>query len=564
MRTSFFGLNVALSGLDTAQRGLDTVNHNINNVNTPGYSRQVNDQSAVPAMALLDGTGMVGTGSQVTAVNRIRDEYMDFKFWSESISAGEWDVKKSQLSDIEATFNEPSDSGFSKVLDDYFNAMQDLSKDPSSSAARKLVIGDGVSLAQYFNNVGDHFEKLQSDLNDTVKIKVDEINSIGTQIQQLNKQIYSYEVDGNTANDLRDARGALVDKLSKLVNIQANEVVTGKLPNGKDDKHFEITISGKAFVDHFNLSKLAVVQRDTKLNNEDVPNLYDVAWADGNTLEVKGGELKGYLDVRDGNEGVTEGTQQSPAYKGIPFYIRKLNDFVRKFALQINEGITETDNANGTKTYSKDNLGHADGFGIASKAGEASPTGIRFFTIDSWSSKTSSITELESGEFINSSVTTDPNTGLPLTGQALTDSIAAKYQTMTAKNFCVGGDLIHLDQGQNFVAVSATGQPEDAGNLTNIINMRHNSHLFAEGTPEDYMKSLVATLGIDSQEAVRISKTQQNIVSQIDNRRTSNSGVSLDEEMSNLVKFQHAYSAAAKMVSTMQQIYETLINKVGL
>lgn len=555
MRTSFFGLNVALRGLDTAQRGLDTVNHNINNVNTPGYSRQANVQTASQAMPVYDGTGMIGTGSEVNAVNRVHDEYLDFKYWSESVSSGEWDVKQSQLADIEATFNEPSDSGFNKVMDEYFSSMQELSKDPSSSAARKLVIGRGQTLSKYFNNLGDHFEKLQADLNSSVNIKVDEINSTGSQIQQLNKQIYAAEVDGNTANDLRDARGVLVDKLSKLVNIEASEVVTGKLPSGKDNKHFVITISGKAFIDHFNLSKLKVEQRTDKLNvNEDIPNLYDVKWADGNSIDIRGGELKGYLDVRDGNEGRTEGLTQSPTYKGIPYYIRKLNDFVRKTALQINEGITETEQPDGSKTWSKDGLGHADGFGIATKAGEASPTGIRFFSAIGWSPTSKITTELDSNEFIDSTTAAGGAT-----------AIGNKYlNTLTAKNFCVSGDLIHKDKGENNLAVSATGQSEDKQNLLNIIDMRHNTHLFAEGTPEDYMKSLVATLGIDSQQAQRISKNQQNIVSQIDNRRMSVSGVSLDEEMSNLVKFQHAYSAAAKMVSTMAEIYDTLINRVGV
>lgn len=86
--------------------------------------------------------------------------------------------------------------------------------------------------------------------------------------------------------------------------------------------------------------------------------------------------------------------------------------------------------------------------------------------------------------------------------------------------------------------------------------------MFSEGAPEDFMKSLVATLGIDSQQARNYSMNQKAVVNQIINRRLSNSGVSMDEEMANLVKFQHAYNAAAKMIQTMNEVYDTLINRL--
>lgn len=552
MRSSFFGLNVASSGLYTAQRGLDVVNHNINNVSTPSYSRQQSVQSASPAMSVYDGTGMIGTGSQAVAVERIHDDYLDFKYWSENIGVGEWSVKADQLEDIEKTINEPSESGFNIVMNDYFSAMQELSKDPSSTAARKLVIGKGVTLAKYFNNVAVHLEEMQADLNYNVKIKVDEINSLGTQIQHLNRQIYTAELDGNTANDLRDKRTGLVDSLSKLINIEAGETVVGQLPNGADEKHFSITISGKSFVDHFSISKLAVKQRDDKINvNEDIGYLYDVTWEDGNKLNIKGGELKGYLDMRDGNEGQDEGNGPSPNYKGVPFYIKKLDEFVRKFALAMNEGITERVDSTGTKVFTKIGQGHADGYGMQQPGKTTSPTGIRFFTAVGWSSSQNGNAELTSSEFVGSASTVD--------------QLGNAYQSMKARNFCISADLVNQESGEyNIAASTVAGEPEDGSNLITMIGMRHDTHLFVEGTPEDYMKSMISTLGIDTQQAAMISETRVSMTKQIENRRTSISGVSLDEEMANMVKYQHAYNAAAKMISTMAQIYDTLVNRVGM
>lgn len=538
MGESFFGLNVAVRGLFTAQRSLDTVNHNLNNVNTPGFSRQRSVQAAAKPMAMFDGTGMLGTGADTVTVERVRDEYLDFKYWSENVTMGEWGAKSEVLDDIETTFNEPSDSGFTTILGDFYSSLQELGKDPGSSAVRALVKQKGVTVAKYFNSVAVHFEKLQQDVNYRIKTKVEEVNSFATQIQQLNRQIYIAELDGNAANDLRDQRTLLVDKMSKIINVQANEVVAGKLPNGKDDKHFVLTISGKALVDHFNVSELAVVQRDAaqKVNLEDINSLYQVQWADGNSLNVKGGQLRGYLDVRDGNNGLTAPPNNitSPLYKGIPFYQKKMNEFVRAFARAFNEGYIDAD-GNGTIGAGEDGVGHADGFGLNGSSG------VRFFTYMSSGNQ-----PVDSLEFLN--------------GASTLAAIQTRYEDITAKNFAVSKDI-----EDDFNKISTSDASGETGNtivLNDLLDMRHNPDMFAEGAPEDFMKSLVATLGIDSQQAKNYEANQSVIVNQITNRRLSDSGVSMDEEMANMVKFQHAYNASAKMIQTMGEIYDTLINKL--
>ena len=264
-------------------------------------------------------------------------------------------------------------------MSDFYDSLQELAKDPSSAAVRALVKRRGETLAKFFNSMAIHFEELQKDINYRIQTKVEEINSYATQIQQLNRQIYITELDGNTANDMRDQRTLLVDKLSRLINIEANEIVAGHLPDGREDKHFVITISGKALVDHFSISKLALIQRDAsrKVNFEDVDNLYDVRWEDGNQLKIKSGELRGYLDVRDGNEGSSGGPNGivSPNYKGIPYYQKKLNEFVRTFARAFNEGYLDTDNTKGFSIGDTFGTGHAHGYGY----GPAATDGIRFY-----------------------------------------------------------------------------------------------------------------------------------------------------------------------------------------
>ncbi|HHW32017.1 MAG TPA: flagellar hook-associated protein FlgK [Clostridiaceae bacterium] len=536
MGGAFFGLNVALRGLYSSQRNLNIINHNLNNVNTPGYSRQVGIQQASCPLPGYNGKGMLGTGSEVVSIDRMRDEYLDYKYWSEIVSYGEWETKKTLLSEMEATFNEPSDSGFTTVFNDFYNSLQELAKDPGSPSVRAMVKQKAITLAKYFNSTASNFEKLQADINYRIRAKVEEINSLASQICQLNKQIYTAELDGSKANDLRDQRTLLVDKMAKIINVEANEVVVGKLANGVEDRRFVLTIGGRAIVDHYNFEKLALVQRDgdAKLNKEDIDSLYDIMWENGNSLDIKSGELRGLLDVRDGNAGKPglDGVTKTPSYKGIPYYQEQLSNFVRIFAKAFNEGIIA-----GEKL-----TGHADGYGLDpdEEGPLTSATGIRFFTMMNAEGE-----YLSSGDFL-----------------ALGNDIDEIYSNITAKNFSISKEIL-----EDYNAIAASDKEGETGNivvLNTLISMRHNVRMFTEGAPEDFMKSLITALGVDSQQAVRYTENMNAVLNQITSQRSSVSGVSIDEEMANMVRFQHTYNASARMITTIAELYDTLINMLGV
>jgi len=535
--STFFGLDIATRGLYSAQRGLTTVNHNVDNINTPGYSRQVLEQRAARPILMANGTGMLGTGSEIVGVRRIRDEYLDVKFRSEVQHLGEWEVKQTLLEELQVMYNEPSDSGFNTVLNEFYNTLQQLSTDPSSPANRAALKEKAVMLTKYFNSVAVHFEYLQNDINEIIYAKVQEINSLADQIAKLNQAIYSYEITGNVANDLRDQRGHIVDKLARLINIEAYEVSYGKLPNGRDDMRFVITVSGKPLVDHNNVSHLAVTQREEKLNEEDIPNLYEIHWADGNKLVVRSGELKGYLDVRDGNDGLNG----SPDFRGIPYYQRKMNEFVRTFALTFNEGLIHNSDGTLEKVY-----GHVDGYRLYSE-GDTEPAGIRFFTMFD-----------EYGNPMSSDV-------FALAGGPDSDNpdYDAMYRQITAKNFSISLEI--LENPANNICISdRAGEVGNIEILRSLIDMRHNPYMFNEGSPEDYIKTIISCMGVDGQLAMHYLENQTVITQQIDNRRESVSGVSVNEEMGNLVRYQHAYKAAAKMIQTYSEILDILVNRLGV
>jgi flagellar hook-associated protein 1 FlgK len=555
--TTFMGMEIAMRGLYSSQRGMANVSHNVDNINTPGYSRQVLDQRAARPLLVANSAGMLGMGSDVVSVDRVRDQYLDDKYWSEAQYMGEWTVKATIIEDMQTMYNEPSTSGFSKIISNFYDALQQLSTDPSSHATRNAVKEKGIAVAKYFNSVAAHFDKLQEDLNNMVNAKVLEVNNLADQIRDLNLQIYNFEVMGNKANDLRDQRSYLVDKLSQLVNVQAYEVETGlKLPNGEKETRFMITISGKALVDHEKVVHLKCEARDEKLNAEDLNNLYHVSWEDGNKVNIKSGELKGYLDMRDGNDGqlALNGVDYSPDSKGIPYYQRKMNEFIRTFAMTFNEGIIDTD---GDMDLDKIN-GHANGYTLNSSDGDAE-SGIRFFTMLDQNGK-----PMSSTDFINmintqaaaSGITDDPTTPYD-------ERILAGYKNLTARNFSISFD-VDSDPVENISVSSVAGQKGNNENLKTIMDMRHNTYMFAEGTGEDFVKTLISTLGVDGQQYSNYLDIQEGIVQQIENRRLSISGVSLNEEMTNLVKFQQIYAASAKMIQTYSEILDILVNRLGI
>ena len=545
--TTFMGLEIAMRGLYSSQRGMTNVSHNVDNTNTPGYSRQVVNQVAARPLLVANSAGMLGMGSDVISVDRVRDVFLDEKYWSESQSLGEWSVKSTIIEDMQTIYNEPSENGYTKIINDFYSSLQQLSTDPSSLSTRAMVKEKGVAVAKYFNSVAKHFDNLQEDLNNMVNSKVSEINNIADQIRDLNLQIYDFEVMGNKANDLRDRRGYLVDKLSKVINCSAYEVETGlKLPNGEPEKRFMVTISGKALVDHENVVYLKCESREENLNAEDINHLYEVSWEDGNKRNVKSGELKGCLDMRDRNDGLTGiNGDNSPNCKGIPYYQRKMNEFVRTFALSFNEGIMDSTGDG----ISEKTSGHVNGYKLNSVSGDLE-SGIRFFTIKGDDGK-----YIDSASFEAQALAYAASNGVvddPLTVD-IDERLVEGYIMIDARNFSIRFD-VDDNPSINISASAIPGQVGNNDNLSNLMKMRHNPYMFKEGTPEDFVKTLISTMGVDSQQYAQYLDVQEGITTQIENRRQSVSGVSLNEEMTNLVKYQQIYGASAKMIQNKQEV----------
>ena len=618
MGSSFFGLHIGQTGLYAYQAALDTTAHNISNSETEGYTRQVMGQQAGKALKLNTTYGMAGTGVSVTGVTQLRDEYYDVKFRKNNTILGEYESKAHYMTEIENYFNEVSLEGFTTTFDSLYNSLQELANNPSSLTVRNQVINYGKSLTDYFNSLSENLKKIQDECNFEIRNTVDKINSTAQQISVITKQINTLEVSGGTANDLRDQRALLVDELSQLASVSVTEKVVGA---GIGITSYVIKIDGQTLVDGANYNSLQVIPREQKLNQNDIEGLYDVAWDNGQLLNMGsrnlGGSLKALYEVRDGNNrnylqgrvsavaddsfitvtdtsineverlnipetGVitvgnmeytyigfevnrdedtgnciysfeleqplwtdavdtTAAVGKSVDYKGIPYYLDQMNMFIRTYAKAFNE-IHRTgrdlNNNPGTDFFSatKRVSGREYVFGPLAESDD-----YHYFDFDTFNSQTGSFDE---------KVPEDK----PLYGS---------YYFMTAENFTINSKLLY--DPSLFAAATDVVNGIDNNDIAEaLIALKTDKSMFGQGEPGGFMNTLVADIGIDTKKATNFSISQENILRAITNQRLSISGVDIDEEAMSLVRFQNAYNLSAKVISVMNEIYDRLINYMGV
>lgn len=315
MPSQFFGLNIAYTGLLASNAAMNTTSNNIANVQTEGYSRQQVTQQASNALRVFQTYGCAGAGVETLAIERVRDEFYDGRFWDNNAQLGEYDMKQYYMQQLETYFDDDGKStGFKTIFDQLMvTGMQALLKDPSSNTAKSQFVGYAGALTEYFNGMAGNLEKVQKDINQEIKLKVDEINSIAGEVATLNKQINTIELTGVKANELRDRRTLLIDELSKIVDVQVKEtpIIDANNENRETgaNRYMVKIAGGQMLVDGSDYNGLECVARTSyeKVNQTDIDGLYEVYWADGQKFNLynasMGGDLAGLIQMRDGNNG---------------------------------------------------------------------------------------------------------------------------------------------------------------------------------------------------------------------------------------------------------------------
>ena len=517
MRSTFHGLETAKRSLFTQQAALSTTGHNIANANTKGYSRQVVNMVAarpIEAVGMMRSTakGQLGTGVEFNSITRIREAFLDDQFRNENKSLGNWSIQADTLEKLEAILNEPSDTGLRTVMDNFFNAWAELVKDPQSITGRKIVREAAIALTDAFNHMSRQLDELSADLTENIQIKIDDINSKLSIIADLNREIRRIEGMGDNANDLRDQRDLLVDEISKVINITVTETEQG----------YTLQMGGVVLVDGDAVTPL------------------DAGLVDGyfNSGDLNSGEIYGLIVSRD---------------RHVADYRNQLNTLANAIA-------------NGEIT-------------VTIPAGTVLPEGTVL----------NGITYTGPSRTLTSPLTVTVNglNGLHKLGYAFNDSgfspggdlfVAGDGSTtITAGNIRLHPDIV-ADPTKIATSMRTTGNPEQVVKGNNdlallISQMKDAKFAFSSldpnspvqsGTLNDYFRSVVGQLGVQTSEAKRQTANLQLIVDQVDGRRQAVSGVSLDEEMANMIRFQHAYNAAARIMTTMDEVLERIINGMGI
>ncbi|MEA4969078.1 MAG: flagellar hook-associated protein FlgK [Candidatus Pelethousia sp.] len=546
MRSTFYGLEIARSGLYTSQNELNVTGHNIANVDTVGYTRQrLNTASLAPVSMnvqyALDAKSTTGRGVEALTVDQVRNLFTDAKYREEASATGYWNTRMNEFYMVEQLYNSvlettSTSSSIDTALTSFKTALDSLVEEPSSLEARTNLMTKAMQLTETFRYVYGKLEDQHDNLNNSVAVTVGRINDIAQSIANLNRQIHGYELTGAKANDLRDSRNLLLDELSGLVDIEYYENSQGYLT---------VTIGGRALVNGVESNKLAVDpqgadnQMDVVANADIIRKQYSVVWADGmgkpsknpdDAALIQSGALKAYLDLRDGT---TEETY------GIPYVANQLNELARKIAEEINEvhaqgytlPFTEADALGATAGLTPRILPDGTIY-------YESTTGINFFEVDK-----GDYSKINAGSF---AVSSDIQKNVYL--------IAASGEKLPVEGVDASGNLV----------VTQNMQRGNAENLKKIAALFSKKD--AVGNPDNYsaqLKLLVTNVGTQQEKIQTMESAQQTRIASIVAQRASESSVSIDEEMTNMIRFTHAYNANARIMTAIDEELDTLINKMG-
>ncbi|WP_338788286.1 flagellar hook-associated protein FlgK [Metabacillus sp. FJAT-53654] len=516
MTSTFYGLEIAKRGMFTQQSALSTTAHNIANANTPGYSRQrVNFVQTTPYPTVSKNSpvipGQMGTGVEAGTVQRVREDFLDVQYRSENNKLGYWNSRANALEKMEEIMNEPSDSGLSITLDRFWQSLQDLAVNPTNAGARSVVRERGIAVAETFNYLSTSLKSIQGDLKNELDVTVKEINSLASQINNINKQISEIEPHGYLPNDLYDERDRLIDQLSSLANVK----VTSNPSGGNALAIAEGSLTVEIVDDNGNSLGTLVDAKNKKVNELTVGYKKDSGLVE--TVSI-GQKTLGVLEFNSTG---------------------KISSLIDSYGYTYESGTSIFE-----KGLFPDMLGNIDtmAFEFATKFNEAHKEG---WSIEDYNSKTHTPVDFFSfGE------------------DGLTGSKGAAELIQISQDIINSTDHIAaaLPNSDGEVAIG------DSQNASKLADVKNKTFSIDGNTTsfQNYYESIIGGMAVDAQEAERLTANSGVLKDAVDVRRQSVSAVSLDEEMTNMIQFQHAYNASARMITMQDEILDRIINGMGL
>ncbi len=563
--TLFSALDIGRAGLLAAQVQLDTTGHNIANVNKKGYSRQrVELTTRLPNYKPF---GAIGRGPAIDTITRLRDVFVDSMYRNQVPGLGSAERQATYFSQIEDIFQEPSDSGFSSRIESFFDSLNDFSNNVEELSGRVSTLAEAASLAASFNDMDRRLDALRTNANEEVRNMVQEINSLTGQIAALNETIRNSEIGGRPANDLRDDRDVLIDELSKMVKITAQERADGTV---------DVLLGGAELVYGIKRRELMTVV-DSTIDPER-PDLLQVRFKDNNQAAlITDGELYGVQKIRD-------------------VELRTVMDRMDRIAATLIESINRIHaQGNGLENFSEAitstnsvlspyapldypqlpfpvNDGHFDlvvydGTGAVAETITVTITAAtRGVDIENAINGSSHMSALIGP---NGLLTITPDAGYTF---SFANDTSGVLTALGLNGLFTGHDAgtiavnAYLQDHPELLTSGFSQDPLETGDNAAALQMAalRLQNLFESNTQNStqYYESTIVQIGIAAKANLANYDVEEAFVNDYESRRQEVSGVNLDEEVSSLVQFQRAFEASARIITVADSMLETLINVV--
>lgn len=545
-------LSIGQSALAAAQAGISTTGHNIANASTPGYNRQIVTQSAAQAQNF--GYGYVGQGTSVAGVTRVFNELLHRQMVNSQAASAASDTYYNSLKAIDNMLSD-STAGLNPALSEFFSSVKAASANPSDVPTRQTMLSNAQALVNRLNTMGDRLSQMQTDVNTQLSGHITTVNSYATQLARLNDTIeQSISVGGNPPNDLMDQRDQLVLELSKIVKTTVvpqgagsyNVFIGNGLPLvvGKDSFSLQATTSptdsSRIEVGYVSNSKVTILGSQT----------------------LAGGALGGLLEFREDSLDATQNQlgQIALALAG------SFNDIHSSgYGL---DGSTGNDlftiPSPTTQLRSSYSDGHTPGGATLSVTiNDASQVTSSDYKLE-YNGTDYTITRLSDGQAVASNVT------LPQTVDGLTFTISGtvasgdEYSIRPTRNTASSLSLNITDVNKLALAGSATSGPNDNTNALLLADLQVGQKVkSSNGTQITFSAAfaqLVSNVGNKSYEQKITGESEAQVLESTTAAMQSESGVNLDEEAANLIRYQQAYQAAGKMMQMASELFQILLD----
>ena len=618
MPSTFFGLNIAASGLRAANAALNTTANNIANANTDSYSRQKVEQQASDALRVFTTYGCAGAGVDTLSIERIRDEFYDNKYRQNETLLGQVTQRNYFNELIEQYLKDDGKTGFSSLFSGMQSALQDVMKAAGTTEAKATFVSSLSQITDYFNHISDSLQQLQNDINQEIKMDCDTINSIAQQICSLNEQINTIEMQGSKANALRDQRDELIDKLSKIVNVECKEtkIVDSNNPERETGATRLIVYiaGGQQLLDTYSYRKLVCIARSNSenVNQSDLVGLYDIKWAAANFKEgddtsrldnfrldnkLMGGELEGLIDMRDGNNnfyfnGDVLTSRKDPETGETTVQIKVTDPDLMDMTkctlpatgkMEVASKIYEFTNweYDGGDTYTftltpESTKSTTPPTGRTAKVGTYFDyQGIPYYMqqVNEWIRKFSArVNEIMSAGYTSDSLdgsyiltgTSDMDSSAQYSYPQLTTLSNNKgYYEVTAANFIVTREL-QANADLLATKMDVTEGESEYKNIQALNDFFNKEDLFRGATSGEFLDKVLGDIALNTSNSGTLETTYTALEKTIKNQRLSVMGVDQDEEASALVQYEHTYTLNSKMINTLTKIYDRLILETGV